>query len=253
MDSMFGFGAFGEGASSAPKRPERDKNSVSYRWGKICESIERRCIECGRDPKSVKVVAVSKHQPVEKVDEAIAAGLEDFGENYVQEARSKAVASAGARWHLVGPLQRNKVNMAVDLFAGIHSLHNLPLIQRLDKRCQTKNRKMWGLIQVRLGGEASKSGVSPQELFEILEQLREASPQALRLRGLMAVPPPVRDPEENRPHFKKLKDLLSEVIDRDYPFWCGEELSMGMSGDYLVAIEEGATYVRLGTVLFGER
>lgn len=201
----------------------------------------------------MRLVAITKTRTVEEIQLALGAGAEDFGENYIQEAREKARRIPGARWHLVGNLQKNKVNLAVDLFEVIHSLDSLSLIQKVEARCVARNRHLIGLIQVRLGGEASKKGLLPKAVFELLDELAQDPPQYLRLSGLMAVPPPVENAEENRVHFRALKELLDEIVSRGYAFWSGEELSMGMSDDFLVAISEGATMIRLGRSLFGER
>ncbi len=219
----------------------------------IREQIQRAAIESGRDPTSVRLVAITKTRTVDEVQQALVAGAEDLGENYIQEAREKARRIPGARWHLVGNLQKNKVNLAVDLFEVIHSLDSLSLIQKVEARCEARNRHLIGLLQVRLGGEQSKKGLFPKEVFELLDELAQNPPQYLRLSGLMTIPPPVENPEENRVHFRVLRETLDEIVSRSYPFWCGEELSMGMSDDFLVAISEGATMIRLGRSLFGER
>ena len=219
----------------------------------VREQIERTCIAKGRNPSSVRLVAVTKNRDVEEVALALEAGAEDLGENYIQEARDKARKLPGARWHLIGNLQKNKVNLAVDLFEVIHSLDNLSLIRRVEKRCATRHRRLTGLLQVNLSGEKTKYGLSEEQVFEILDELAEEPPEYLRLSGLMSIPPPVDDPEENRPYFERLRVMLEKIVAQDLPFWHGQELSMGMSDDYLVAIEEGATMIRLGRKLFGER
>lgn len=217
------------------------------------EQIARCCVEAGREPAGVRVIGVTKSRTIDEVREAIEAGLEDLAENYVQDARERISQLPGARWHLVGHLQRNKVNLAVDLFEMIHSLDSLPLLRRLEKRCRQRGRHLPGLIQVRLGGEPTKHGVPPEGLFPLLDQLAQDPPLNLRLVGLMAIPPPPRDPEDSRPHFRRLRELLEAVRERGYPFWHGAELSMGMTDDYPVAIQEGATMIRLGRAIFGER
>lgn len=219
----------------------------------VREQIQRTCIEKDRDPSSVCLVAVTKKRTVDEVALALEAGAEDLGENYIQEAREKARKLPGARWHMVGNLQKNKVNLAVDLFEVIHSLDNVGLIKRLDKRCQARHRRLTGLLQVNLSGEKTKHGLNEEGVFALLEELAKEPPEYLRLSGLMTIPPPVAEAEENRVYFKRLKSLLDEILERDYPFWHGQELSMGMSDDFLIAIEEGATMIRLGRRLFGER
>ncbi|HXE72991.1 MAG TPA: YggS family pyridoxal phosphate-dependent enzyme [Candidatus Nitrosotenuis sp.] len=239
---------FPEPATRAP-----EASAVAVRLARVREQIDRLCVKLGRDPGSVRLIGVTKGHPPEAIKAAIEAGLEDLGENYVQEARDKAARLPGVRWHLIGSLQRNKVNLAVDLFEAIHSLDSASLIMRVEKRCQERNRNLPGLIQVRLGGEETKHGVDPDQLFALLDALAAHPPTRLRLVGLMTIPPPGVDPEASRPHFRRLRGLLEEVRARGYPFWCGSELSMGMSDDYLVAIEEGATMIRLGRAIFGER
>lgn len=196
---------------------------------------------------------MTKTRTVEEVKLALEAGVEDLGENYIQEAREKARKLPGARWHMIGNLQKNKVNLAVDLFEVIHSLDNAGLIQRLEKRCEARHRRLTGLIQVNISGEKSKYGLTRAAVFDLLDELRSEPPEWLRLSGLMTIPPPVDSPEENRVHFRALNELLEEIVARNYPYWHGRELSMGMSDDYLVAIEEGATMIRLGRCLFGDR
>lgn len=243
-----GFGNPFPEASVVPEVPP-----LQARLAEVRENIDRTCIQIGRDPASVRVIGVTKTRTAEEIKPALEAGLDDLGENYVQEARQKAAQLPGARWHMIGPLQRNKVNLAVDLFEGIHSLNNAGLIRKLDGRCGERNRRMWGLLQIRLGGEKSKRGLDPDQALALLEELKSDPPQTLRLTGLMTIPPPAEKAEENRPHFRRLKELLDEIVARGYDFWTGTELSMGMSDDYLVAVEEGATMVRLGRIIFGER
>lgn len=240
--------------ASPQRQPNRtEPPSLRTRLAEIRETIERICIEQGRDPSSVRVIGVTKTRSVDEIRAALEAGLDDLGENYIQEAREKASKLPGARWHMIGNLQSNKVNLAVDLFESIHSLHSLSLIRKLDRRCEARNRKLWGLLQVKQVEEKNKKGLSPDRVFELLDSLAEEPPKYLKLVGLMTIPPPVEEAEENRPHFRSLAKLLEQIKERDYPFWSGSELSMGMSDDYLVAVEEGATMIRLGRILFGER
>ena len=245
------FGGFGDPFAEPAQGPER--STVRTRIGQIREAIDRACVSMGRDPNSVKLLGVTKTLSPEQIRPAIEAGLEDLGESYVQEAREKAARLPGARWHLIGHLQRNKVNLAVDLFEMIHTLDSASLIRRLDRRCGERGRNLPGLIQVRLGDEETKHGVEPGDLFELLDDLREDPPRHLRLVGLMTIPPPGSEAEGSRPHFRRLRQLLEQVLEQDYPFWHGRELSMGMSDDYLVAVEEGSTIIRAGRAIFGER
>jgi pyridoxal phosphate enzyme (YggS family) len=244
-----GFGdPFGDEGPPPPSRP-----AIAEAISEVREQIERASIASGRDPSSVRLVAITKTRTVDEIRQALAAGAEDLGENYIQEARDKARKVPGARWHMVGHLQKNKVNLAVDLFEVIHSLDNASLIKRLDMRCAERRRNLMGLIQVSLGGEKTKRGLSPDQVLTMLDELAQEPPEYLRLSGLMTIPPPVDDPEENRPHFRTLRQTLDRILERQYPFWHGAELSMGMSDDYLVAIQEGATMIRLGRSLFGDR
>lgn len=244
-----GFGdPFGQPASSVPSRP-----AVVDAISDVREQIQRATIAAGRDPASVRLVAVTKTRTVDEIRLALEAGAEDLGENYVQEAREKARKLPGARWHMIGSLQKNKVNLAVDLFEVVHSLDNIGLIQRLDQRCKARHRRLTGFLQVNMGAEKSKRGLAQDEVIPMLDELSSQPPEYLRLSGLMTIPPPVTDPEQNRPHFAALRELLGEIVAKDYPFWHGQELSMGMSDDFLIAIEEGATIIRLGRSLFGER
>ncbi|HEY7293743.1 MAG TPA: YggS family pyridoxal phosphate-dependent enzyme, partial [Dehalococcoidia bacterium] len=198
----------------------------------------------GRDPASVRLVAISKTYGPEAVLAAWSAGQRDFGENRVQEAEEKipAVAAAGARpvWHLVGHLQTNKVRPALRLFDILHSIDSLHLAEALQRRSVDP---VSVLIEVNVGGEASKGGFAPGDVVGAITALRPLS--HLRVQGLMTVAPPVADPEEVRPVFRELAALARRF---ELP-----ELSMGMSGDFEVAIEEGATLVRIGTAIFGQR
>lgn len=249
---MFGFKGFGDPfGDEGPARPSRPPSVKAI--AEVLEQIQRTCIERGREPSSVRLVAVTKTRTIDEIKVALDAGLEDLAENYIQEAREKARKLPGARWHMVGNLQKNKVNLAVDLFEVIHSLDCTSLIRRLDKRCQDRHRRLTGLLQVNLSGEKTKHGLSRDEVFELLDELANEPPEYLRLSGLMTIPPPVNSAEENRVYFRGLRELLDEIIGRGYSFWHGRELSMGMSDDFLVAIEEGATMIRVGTRLFGER
>lgn len=219
----------------------------------VRESIQRAAIAADRDPASVRLVGITKTRTTDEILQALDSGIEDLGENYIQEARDKARKLPGARWHMVGNLQKNKVNLAVDLFEVIHSLDSLSLISRLEARCAVRRRNLMGLIQVSLGGEKSKKGLGPDQVISLLDEVAKEPPEFLRLSGLMTIPPPVEDPEDNREHFRSLRHTLDRIVAKGYPFWSGSELSMGMSDDYLVAIEEGATMIRLGRILFGER
>jgi PLP dependent protein len=217
-------------------------------------SIQRRiaaaCARAGRDAASVTLLAVSKTQPPEAVRQAAEAGLTLFGENKVQEAKSKIPLCPGRlHWHLIGHLQSNKCREAVSLFEMIHSVDSLALAQEINKRADQAAKTMPILLEVNVVGEASKFGYKPEQLLADLKSIN-ALPR-LEIHGLMVIPPWAPDPEKVRPVFRKLRELKTEceqLLGAPLP-----HLSMGMSGDFEVAIEEGATFVRVGTALFGPR
>jgi hypothetical protein len=223
---------------------------IRARLEAIRNRMEKACRRAGRDPGAVRFVAVSKSHTVEEIREAIAAGVTDLGENRVQEAESKHGVIAGSvRWHLVGHLQANKARRAAQLFDVIHSLDSIDLGRRVDRCAAELGKVQSALIQVDLASEETKFGLPESELFTALEELQGLS--HLRLEGLMLLPPFLPDPEEVRPFFRRLRALREEAERRGFPL--GAELSMGMSHDFEIAIEEGATWVRLGTALFGAR
>jgi len=204
--------------------------------------IAAAAARAGRDAAAVRLVAVSKTQPAERVRAAVAAGVRDIGENYVQEAATKRAAVGGdVRWHLIGHLQRNKAARALELFDLIHSVDSVALAEALARHAAARGAPARALVEVNVGGEASKSGVAPEALPALLERLRDPS---LVIEGLMAVPPP-GSPDEVRDHFRRLRALRDAAGLR--------ELSMGMTDDFEVAIEEGATMVRIGRAIFGAR
>ena len=220
---------------------------------RVEEQIAAACHRARRRREDVKLVAVSKTQPSEAIRAAFAAGLRDFGENRVQEAQGKiaALADLAATWHLVGHLQTNKVRPACDLFHWVHSVDSLRLAQKLAQAGRPIPEPLPVLIEVNLGEEAAKAGVPAAQVPELAEQI--GGLPALSLRGLMVIPPFLANPEEVRPYFRKLRALASEIEERHLPNVSMRELSMGMSHDFEVAIEEGATIVRVGTALFGAR
>jgi len=207
----------------------------------------------GRDPTGVRLVAVSKTFPIQAVREAYAAGQRDFGENRVQEGLQKIgeTTDLTIRWHLLGHLQTNKVRKAGPAFAVVQSVDSVELIQKLDAAADEAGRTPELLIQVDLAGEATKFGVPPAEvprLFDAAGACRAAS-----VVGLMTLPPVPDTPEDARPFFRRLRELRDEWLAAGVPESMLRELSMGMSGDFEVAIEEGATIVRVGTAIFGSR
>jgi pyridoxal phosphate enzyme (YggS family) len=208
----------------------------------------------GRAPEEITLVGVSKTQPAEMLKLALEAGLRDFGENRVQEADAKIVevGRQAARWHLIGHLQANKARRAVMLFDVIHSLDTIALAQRLDRLCDEEGREeLPVLIQVDLAGEETKSGASEEELPELVAEVTAS--RRLSLRGLMTLPPFFEEAERVRPFFQRLRELRDALHSRQAFGPHMGELSMGMSHDYEIAIEEGATIIRVGTAIFGER
>ncbi len=230
------------------------KEGLRQRLERVHEQIAEAAVRANRKPDDITLVAVSKTHPAETLREAIAVGVTDLGENRVQEAEAKIsrVGRGAARWHLIGHLQSNKARRAVELFDVIHSLDSVALAQRLDRMCAEVNREVLPvLIQVDLAREATKSGVAESEAPKIIAAIRQS--QTLRLTGLMTLPPYSDDPEQARPFFRRLRELRDELRAQGAFDDQGGELSMGMTHDYHVAIEEGATIVRIGTAIFGTR
>lgn len=228
--------------------------------GTVAENIEiirariRAAVErAGRDPGSVRLVAVSKRQDLEAIREAMAAGQVLFGENYLQEAHDKVLAiDQGVVWHCIGHLQSNKARIAAEIFDCIETIDRLKLGKTLESRLAELGKTLPVLIQVNVGGEAQKAGVAPHEAAQLCRDLQQFP--HLIVQGLMTMPPFVDDPEESRGCFRQLRLLGEELAAQGLLGKQGPvELSMGMSGDFEVAIEEGATLVRVGTALFGER
>lgn len=230
------------------------QEELRRRLRRVHEQMAAAARRANRRPVDVKLVAVSKTHAPEIISQAIALGMADLGENRVQEAESKIpiVGRNAARWHLIGHLQSNKARRAVELFDVIHSLDSVALARRLDRVCGDVNRDVLPvLIQVDLGQEATKSGVAESEVPEIVAAIRQS--QTLRLTGLMTLPPYFENPEEARPFFRRLRDVRDELRAQGAFGDQGGELSMGMTHDFEVAIEEGATIVRVGTAIFGTR
>ena len=216
---------------------------------RVLERMEKAALRAGRRPEEVRLVGATKGVDVERIAEAVEGGLEIVGENYVQEAlRKHQVLGNRVRWHMIGHLQRNKARHAVGLFEMIHSVDSLKLAQELQKRAAKQGKAIEVLLQVNLSGEETKSGVTPEGVQELAEAISEMP--NLRLKGLMTMPPYFEDPEGARPYFQALRRIRDELQQRGLPV---VELSMGMSADFEVAIEEGATLVRVGTAIFGQR
>jgi PLP dependent protein len=213
---------------------------VAERLARVRDRIAAACARSGRDPSSVQLVAVSKTKPLEMLREAQAAGQRIFAENYAQELREKADALAGVEWHFVGALQTNKAKLVVGRAALIHTCDRLALAQEISKRANAAGLTQRVLIEVNVGREPQKAGALPENVAALVQQLMVLP--ALSCAGLMCIPPAEGDP---RAHFRSLKDLAVALS--------LSELSMGMTADYEIAIEEGATLVRVGTAIFGER
>jgi pyridoxal phosphate enzyme (YggS family) len=230
------------------------QDSLAERLAGVRARIAAAARECGRPAQDVKLIAISKTHPAADVTRLLGLGATDIGENRVQEAEEK-IAQVGrdkARWHLVGHLQTNKARRAVNLFDVIHSLDSIDLARRLERLCIEEEReKLPVLIQVDLGHEETKTGIDETALEQLVQDLGPLS--RLELIGLMTLPPLFDNPEDSRPFFRRLRELRDELSlkgafgDRD------GELSMGMTHDFHIAIEEGATMVRIGTAIFGER
>ena len=229
-------------------------SDIATNLKQVRERIASAATRAGRDPNEIKVVAVTKTHSADVIRKALTDGLALFGENKVQEAESKIgeIGRDTAKWHLIGHLQSNKARKAVQLFDVIQSVDSLELAQRLDRICEEENRsELSVLVQVDLAGEATKSGIPEFELGELVEFLRGC--ERLKFDGLMVLPPFFDDPEATRPYFKRMKEIRDRLTAIGaFSNGCGQ-LSMGMSHDFEVAIEEGATIVRVGTAIFGER
>jgi pyridoxal phosphate enzyme (YggS family) len=216
--------------------------------------INAAATRCGRSSQEVALIAISKTHPPHLIQKLIELGATDLGENRVQEAEEKIpqIGQTNARWHLVGHLQANKARRAVALFDVIHSLDSIDLARRLDRLCiEVGKQSLPLLIQVDLGGEETKSGINEQELPRLAETVQQL--ERLALIGLMTLPPFFDDPEQARPYFRRLRELRDELAGKGAFGESKGELSMGMTHDFEVAIEEGATMVRIGTAIFGER
>ncbi|MEK9172333.1 MAG: YggS family pyridoxal phosphate-dependent enzyme [Nitrospirota bacterium] len=232
----------------------RAAGEFQERLDAVLARIERAARRAGRDPGAVTLVAASKTVPVERVLEAVACGCRIFGENRVQEALGKIEAlkgCGGIEFHLIGPLQPNKVKHAIGRFALLHAVDRLEVAERLDRAARERGITQCVLLEVNVSGETTKHGFSPADLAGTVERMGAFA--GVRVLGLMTIPPPADKPEDARPHFRRLRELAAQVEALGIPGVLMKELSMGMSGDFDVAIEEGATMVRVGTALFGPR
>ncbi len=216
------------------------------------EKIRQACERSMRERSEVTLIAVSKTKPVSMIREAMDSGIVTFGENKVQELLEKqSVLKEPLDWHMIGHLQRNKVRQVVGRVKRIHSVDSLRLAEQIQKDCEKQGLTADILIEVNIAGEETKFGLKPEETERVIREI--ATYPNVRVRGLMTIAPFVENPEENRVHFRNLHKLLVDINSKNIDNISMGELSMGMSGDYEVAIEEGATYVRVGTGIFGSR
>lgn len=230
--------------------------SIAENIARVQERVVAAARRSGRNPEEITLMAVSKTFPPESIRKAYAAGLRVFGENRVQEFAGKAEALRdlqGAQWHLIGHLQSNKATKAAELFSAVDSVDSVRLAEKLNAAARSAGKTLPVLIEINVGGEAAKSGVAPDAAE--LEQVLLAAPrwESLQIRGLMTVPPYTEDPEGSRPYFRQLRQIRDSIAARELPKIGTAVLSMGMSHDFEVAIEEGSTCVRVGTAIFGTR
>lgn len=222
------------------------RDQLAENLARIRAGIDRACARADRDPADVRLVAASKTVPIEPVRWAFEAGVSDFGENYAKELVEKRPAVPGARWHFIGTLQSNTAPRVAELADIVETLASERSTRRLARRAAERGRELEALIEVDFTGE--RSGVTPREVNAFADLVSDL--EGIRLRGLMTLPPMPQEAQDSRPHFRRLRELL-DGLRGDHPE--ALELSMGMSMDYEVAVEEGATMVRIGTALFGER
>jgi len=227
--------------------------SVAQNVARVHERMRRAALRAGRDPATVRLVAASKTVDTARMRAAVAAGVTILGENYLQEARDK-IGQLGRQvteWHLIGTLQRNKVRYMFDLFDMMHALDSMPLAAEINRRAERLGRQMTVLLEVNVGGELTKSGFSPDTLLAEAHKLAQF--KHLQVRGLMTIPPPTAHPDGARPFYRRLCELRERLVQQEIEGLAWHELSMGMTADFEVAIEEGATLVRVGTAIFGAR
>jgi pyridoxal phosphate enzyme (YggS family) len=225
---------------------------VAANYREIVERITQAAISRRRNPRDIKILAAAKAQDIKSIEAAIMAGVLLIGENYVQEASVKRKSLPGSvEWHMIGHLQRKKVKAAVEIFDVIESLDSAELARELDKEGRKRNAQVRTLIEINVGGEETKSGVAKAKVAELLRTVGRL--EHVRIEGLMTVPPFRENCEETRPYFRELRQLRDELHSLKLPNVDLRELSMGMTHDYLIAVEEGATIVRIGTAMFGPR
>ncbi|MCS7213858.1 MAG: YggS family pyridoxal phosphate-dependent enzyme [Candidatus Calescibacterium sp.] len=216
----------------------------------VLERVKSACLRAGRRPSDVRIVAVSKTFPPEYIRYAYEAGIRDFGENYFQEAFPKMneLGDLDITWHFIGRIQSNKIKNIYQSFSFVHSLSSENHIIEFEKRYNGKKIKCF--VQINIGEEKTKSGIYEEQIFEFIKRFFEISPKSIELVGLMTIPPPSDDPEKARQYFVRMRKIRDKLISQGYNL---PELSMGMTDDFEVAIEEGASFVRIGRAIFGER
>ncbi|MCJ7617765.1 MAG: YggS family pyridoxal phosphate-dependent enzyme [Desulfobacterales bacterium] len=227
--------------------------ALKIRINNIKESIKKAAVDCGRDPDAIRLVVASKTIPEDTIREAIKAGVEILGESYIQEAGDKinTLSSYPVSWHFIGHLQSNKAKYAVKLFDMIHTVDSLKLAKELNKQAKKINKIQKILIQVNISMESTKSGIYEEDAQKLIKEISLL--ENLSIKGLMTMPPFFNNPEEARPYFSALRNLRDKIRNEAIKNVNMQELSMGMTVDFEVAIKEGATLVRIGTAIFGER
>ncbi len=226
---------------------------ISENLALISRKIAEAATRAGRKPEEVRIVAAAKGQGREKIEEALAAGIKIIGHNYLQEAYKElpGKVTSDVEFHMIGHLQKNKAGKAVELFNVVQTLDDVKLAEAMNRRAEAANRMMGVMIQLNLAGEEQKSGISENEVERLVVAIRDLP--SLKLLGMMTMPPFFDDPDRARPYFGRLRELRETLMGSGILTPEMSELSMGMSGDFEVAVEEGATLVRIGTVLFGPR
>lgn len=230
------------------------EKSIAERYREILERKNAAAVRSGRKPEDVVLMAVTKTHTADEINEAISAGATDIGENRVQEVLEKYDKVSSVRWHLIGHLQTNKVKSIIDKVVMIHSVDSIRLAKEIDKRAGNAGITMDILIEINSAMEETKSGIAAGELRELAEEISSECSN-VRIRGIMCIPPMAAEPEDARPYFREAHEMFEEMKTWDLPAerFCPDTLSMGMSGDFEVAIEEGSTIVRVGSSIFGPR
>lgn len=235
------------------------ENEMNHKYESVIERIHEAAQRTQRDPEEICLVAVSKTKPVEAIEEAISLGMRHFGENKPQEIRDKVayfkdsqlIDAKELSWHMIGNIQKNKIKYLIDTCTMIHSIDTLDILSAINEAALKKERVLPILLQVNISMEESKNGFTVEEVYDILPKLKEFT--GIRVQGLMTIPPFVKNAEDNRKHFRRLKEIFIDIKSKNIDNVYMQFLSMGMTDDFEVAIEEGATHIRVGTGIFGER